>query len=162
MEKIYHCGKMLVLLILLLSASACGPADKREQIVLDIPAIAHKTQEQLLAILGQPDSSYYQKRGGRKIPVQLYQPHQIEVYFPAGKATEIVVNEPGPMWYNEASLSYFNIEPMAPNRERSKAAMKWSEVQGFKYITFFSQNIQADTVSSFRMFFNLADTASTR
>lgn len=161
MKKIYRYGKMLVVLIILLSATACRKEGNRKLVVLDIPAIAHKTPEQVQAILGQPDSSYFQKRGQKKVPVQLYQPHHIEIYYPAGKATEILVNEPAPLPYHRTSLSSFNIDPHTPEQANDNASIKWSNVRGFKHITFFSHNIQADTVSAFRIFFNLADTAST-
>lgn len=151
MEKIYGCGKMLVVLTLLLSATACREEGNRELIVLDIPAIAHKTTEQVQAILGEPDSGYFQKRGQKKVAVQLYQPHHIEIYYLAGKTTEILVNEPAPLPYHQASLASFNIAPQNPDQANDNAAIKWSNVRGFKHITFFSHNIQADTVNAFRM-----------
>lgn len=161
MKKIYRSAGMLAGFAALLSMTACEqPLAESEKIVLDIPAIANKTPEEVVAALGQPDSVYLQKRGRKKVAVQLYKPHQIEIYFPAGKASEILVNKPAPLPYHERALSSFNIEPRSPDQANDNAAIKWSNIQGFKYITFFSHQIQADTVSDFKIFFNLADTTS--
>lgn len=162
MKKIYRSAGMLAVFSALLSITACEqPFAESEKIVLDIPAIANKTPAEVMAVLGQPDSVYMQKRGQRKVAVQLYKPHGVEIYYPAGKASEILVNEPAPLPYHESALSSFNIEPRSPNQANDNASIKWSNIQGYNYITFFSHNIQADTVSEFKIFFNLADTIST-
>ncbi len=141
-------------LLAMLCSFSCSQERTTREYIMDIPMIANKTPEEVVSILGEPDSTYIQKRGSKKVPVHIYTPYKIEVYYPSGKATEVLVNKTGNLQYNENSLSFFNIKPSTPNKEKSLAAYKWSDVEGFKNITFFSDNIQADTVSSFKMFFN--------
>ncbi|AHM61624.1 hypothetical protein D770_16850 [Flammeovirgaceae bacterium 311] len=144
--------------VLLITAEGCSTNrdETDDGVVLDITSIAHKRPQEVKNLLGDPSKAYWQKSMNKRMYVQIYQPHQIEIYFPdSTQATEVVVHEPGTIPYSAEALKFFKLDVKPPSEIIPNTALKWKNYPGIQYISMLATDIQADSVITFRIYFNL-------
>lgn len=148
---------MIVRAILLLTGLillfAC---EKSQSPILDIENVVDKTPQQVEAILGRPDTSYTQTIVTKHIFTQIYKDEfDIEIMYPDGLATDIVVLNGAPKLPFEASiLNRFGLKEITPSHVLEKSYIKWKNYPGFKTINFFVTDLDsAGQVEQFRLFF---------
>lgn len=140
---------LLLGLIFLFACESRGP-------ILDIENVVDKTPQQVEAILGRPDTSYTQTIVTKHIFTQIYKDEfDIEIMYPKGLATDIVVLNGAPKLPFEASiLTRFGLKEIPPSHVRKNFYIKWKNYPGFKTINFFVTDLDsAGRVEQFRLFF---------
>jgi hypothetical protein len=124
--------------------------------VLDINSIVDKTPREVESILGAPDTSYNQLVVTKKIFTQIYNVGcEVEIMYPEGLSTDIVVLNGAPKFAFEAStITKFGLEEMPPSDVLPNAYFKWKNYPGYVTINFFATDLDsAGTVEQFNLFF---------
>lgn len=135
-------------------ACACGQKESSD-IILDVKQIANKRPEQVVKLLGEPDSTYYIRIFGRSIFCQLYKPHNIEIQYPETLATDIVIYGPHGLPFSHEALKAFNVNhKIHPNEYIEGQLWRWYDQEGFSTISLY--NTDKDTtgrILNFNIFF---------
>lgn len=138
----------------------CGCAKseiKEKDIILDIPNLIEKSPTEVVTILGEPDTVYYEQVLRKKFLVQRYRKHDIEIQYLNGKSNDIVINDPLPIEFKMESLNLLGIKPALPTEYREKEILKWKNYSGLKTINFYKvRTNSAGNIISFKIFFKAA------
>lgn len=137
--------------------SACSESKlKEESIILNIPNLIHKTPTEVVAILGKPDTVYYEQVLRKTFLVQRYKNLDLEIQYIKGKSNDIIINDPIPIEFKKESLSLFGIKPAQPTEHREKEMLKWKNYSGLKTINFYKvRTDSAGNIVSYKIFFKV-------
>lgn len=145
-----------VLFILFAGLLACEnkATSEKEGIIVDVPAIINKTPEEVVKLLGEPDSAFDQYIVTKKIFTQLYQAGVVEIQYPRGKATDIVIHNPQPLPFEPPTLAAFGVQPKGPTYFQPYEVMRWEDIPEFEMVSFYTVH-KADsvTVDNYTIFF---------
>jgi hypothetical protein len=137
-------------LCVLASIGAC------ESPVCNVEEIADKTPQEVVNILGEPDTAYTQVIVTKPIFTQIYKREfDIEIMYPDGLSTDIVVFDAAPKLPFEAGIiEKFGLQQIPPSDVVANTYIKWKNYPGYKTINFFVTDLDsAGNVEQFRLFF---------
>lgn len=134
---------------------SCSVNQKDEAgIILDIPTLINKLPSEIVNLLGEPDTIYYDQVLNKKFLVHRYVKHDIEIQYLKGKANDIIVNDPLSIEFKAESLSYFGIKPAIPTVFRENEMIKWKNYSGLKTINFYKvKKDNFGNIISFKIYF---------
>jgi hypothetical protein len=138
-----------------LTFSGCN-RNGHEAVIFDVRAIVNKTPAETEAEVGKPDSTYTLRIMGKPIFCQLYEKHQVEIQYPEMKATDIVVNGPHGLPFNQSALRAFNIDYKThhPKQYVKDRLIRWLNVEEFSAISFYNPQFDSSgNISNFTIFF---------
>lgn len=139
----------------LLILAGCA-ADKSAEIIFDASAIANKAPEDVVSILGNPDSVYVLRVLGKPIPCQYYKVYNLEIQYSDSGATDIVVYGARNLPFDQTALSAFNLDYRKhhPSDYRRGSFIRWTDFDQFSAITFYSPKKDSmNNVTSYDIFF---------
>ncbi len=142
--------RITIILCSVLSLVSC------KQIILDVEEVTDKTPEQVAKILGTPDTAYTQVIVTKPVFTQIYRREfEIEIMYPEGLSTDIVVFDAAPNLPFEAGIiEKFGLQQMPPSDVVANTYIKWKNYPGYKTINFFATDLDsAGKVEQFRLFF---------
>ena len=110
--------------LLIIAATWLGAdAVAAQDVVLDIPAIAGKSQDEVAEVLGSPSGRETTRHEGKELPKVLYRNGDVEVVYVDGKADWITLYNPLPL--RQASLARLNLPVREPTFARRGLVMRW-------------------------------------
>ena len=124
--------------------------------LLDVNSIVNKTPLEVEGILGAPDTSYTQRIVTKDIFTQIYNVGcAVEIMYPEGLSTDIVVLDGAPKFAFEAStITRFGLEEVPPSDVMPNAYIKWKNYPGYTTINFFATDLDSTgAVEQFNLFF---------
>ena len=124
--------------------------------ILEVEEVADKTPEQVAKILGKPDTAYTQVIVTKPVFTQIYRREfEIEIMYPEGLSTDIVVFDAAPNLPFEAGIiEKFGLQQIPPSDVVANTYIKWKNYPGYKTINFFVTDLDsAGNVKQFRLFF---------
>jgi len=128
-----------------------------KQTILDVEEVADKTPQQVVEILGKPDTAYTQVFVTKHVFTQIYRREfEIEIMYPDGLSTDIVVFDAAPKLPFEAGIiEKFGLQQMMPPSDVvANTYIKWKNYPGYKTINFFVTDLDSTgNVEQFRLFF---------
>lgn len=152
-----HPVRFRVIPIFLILASCQGPSRETSEtkktqpqpqpveLIVDVPAIAGKTQSEVTAVLGAPTrcETVSPARVGKSLKC-IYKGERIEVVFIADKADWITINELSAVKFSPTALDSFNLPQSNPDT-RNGNVIRWSNVNKLKEVSLFpGQGSNAD------------------
>jgi hypothetical protein len=138
-----------LLLGLAIAASCFGTVDLTAQdVVLDVPAIAGKSQEEVAAILGSPSARETTQHGGKSLPMILYRNGDVEIVYVNGKADWITLYTRLPM--QQSSLKRLNLPVGEPTWARQSVVMRWenNRIAGVRAVYIFPDYVYINVLTS--------------
>lgn len=147
--------RLSIICLPLLILAGCA-ADKSTEIIFDVGAIANKAPEDVVSILGNPDSVYVLRVLGKPIPCQYYKAHNLEIQYSDSGATDIVVYGARNLPFDQTALSAFNLDYRKhhPSDYRRGSFIRWTDFDQFSAITFYSPKKDSmNHVASYDIFF---------
>lgn len=100
--------------------------------VVDVPAIAGKTKDEVSKILGEPDSTSTVKDGEKAH----YAKGDTEIVFIAGKADWITVSGLGSLPFSPATLEALGFKAIPPSFKNANI-IRWKSVPGILEVSLF-------------------------
>ncbi len=145
-----------ILFICLLQA--CAEKDnlkEKDSILFNIPELVNKTPEQVIEILGEPDSAYTQYVVTIPVYTQWWNDKGLEIQYlePDKRSKDIVIHKAGPLPFDPSTLALFGLEPMSPTVSNPRSNLRWSDMQGFKTIHFYNRLENQNGEVNFQLFF---------
>jgi hypothetical protein len=148
-----RCAVKGVLWLLLVGLFAAGCRDQsREEVVLDVRAIANRSSSEVVAILGKPDSVYTLRMMGKVIFCQLYKDHHVEIQYAESLASDIIVYGQECLPFDQTALSFFKLDyrEQHPADYRKGSFIRWDDFREFSAISFY--NPSKDSLGNIRAF----------
>lgn len=133
--------------------AACG---KDEKLILDVRSVINKSPEEVVSILGEPDTTYTEKIPGKEIFCQRYREHNIEIQYPESLSTDIVVYGPHNLAFTQSALEAFNIryQEQHPSQYERDAVMRWYDFKEFAAISFYNvQKNPEGVITNYTIYF---------
>jgi hypothetical protein len=127
-----------------------------KQTILDVEEVADKTPQQVVKILGTPDTAYTQVFVTKPVFTQIYRREfEIEIMYPEGLSTDIVVFDAAPrLPFESGIIERFGLQHISPSDVVANTYIKWKNYPGYKTINFFVTDLDsAGNVEQFRLFF---------
>jgi hypothetical protein len=148
----------IVLLISVLLISCID--QKKADLILDVRTIINKRPQEVIKILGEPDTTYTEKILGKQIFCQRYKKHNIEIQYPYSLSTDIVIYGPHGLSFTQSALKAFNLpyQKQHPSQYEKDVLMRWYDFDEFAAISFF--NVQKDSIGridNFNIFFKVKE-----
>ena len=111
---------------------------QKQNILINIPAIAGKTQNEVSSVLGSPSLSQTvnPSRTNCPCPKNLYQAGKYEIVFMNGVADWITINSISNMKYEKESLEQLGLPVSSPTFSSSDS-LRLENVAGLKQVEFF-------------------------
>jgi hypothetical protein len=135
----------LIGLVVSMMLFACNPGDG-PGIILDIRNVVNKTPEQVVEILGEPDTTYTERILGKEIYCQKYYRNNIEIQYPESLSTDVVVYGPHGLPFTQSGLKAFDLsyQKQHPSQYEKETLMRWYDFENFEAISFY--DVQKDSV----------------
>ena len=113
------------------------PQTQEVKLIVDVPTIVGKSQDDVKAILGEPSNceTVNPSRVGPS-PKCLYKGEAIEVVFIAGKADWITINALSKLDFSPAVLGMFGFSQTTPTF-RNDNVMRWTNLPGLHEVSLF-------------------------
>lgn len=128
-----------------------------KKLILDVPKIMNRTPQEVIGVLGEPDSAFTQFIVTKVIFTQIYnRQFNVEIMYPEGLATDIVVYDPAPdLPFEPETLEHFGLSAdIAPSDTMKETYIKWKNYPGFKTINLFVTKLDSiGQVSQYLIFF---------
>jgi len=102
------------------------------KVVIDIPRIALKSKEEVVAVIGAPLECEETKHGEKCS----FAPGETEIVFIDGKADWITVSDMAAMPYSENSLAAIGLTVMPPSVLTTEP-LAWNSIDGLRAVSFF-------------------------
>jgi hypothetical protein len=146
--------------LLLAGMVACGGQQQdnlkqQRKLKLDILRIADKSPQEVIEILGEPDSSYTQYVVTIPVYTQWYGAHQLEIQYlePEKRARDIVLHSSEGVAFGPEGLEAFGLQAAAPSVNNPNN-IRWDQQQGFSIIHFYARQTNPATgQEEFMIFF---------
>lgn len=146
--------------LLLAGMVACGGQKQqnlKEQrsLKLDILSIFDKSPEEVIAVLGQPDSSYTQYVVTIPVYTQWYGEHHLEIQYlePDKRSRDIVLHQSDGVSFGPEGLKAFGLQAAIP-KVNNPNNLRWDNQQGFSIIHFYARQTNPATgEEEFKVFF---------
>jgi len=133
----------------ILAIAQLGPgALLAQEVVLDVPAIAGKSQDEVAAVLGAPSGRQTTRHSGTTLPMILYRNGNVEIVFVDGKADWITLYTRLPM--RQSSLTRLNLPVREPTWARTGVEMRWEngKVPGVQAVYIFPEYVYINVHTS--------------
>jgi len=146
--------------LLLAGMVACGGQKQqnlKEQrsLQLDVLSIADKSPEEVIEVLGQPDSSYVQYVVTIPVYTQWYGDRHLEIQYlePEKRARDIVLHSSEGVTFGPEGLKAFGLQAATPSVNNPNN-LRWDNQQGFSIINFYARQTKPETgQEEFKVFF---------
>lgn len=100
------------------------------RVVVDAPAILRHSPEEVIAILGQPDSTYTERTLSGEAFVQHFKMYDVDVQYLENKASYITVKGPHGLDFSADALAAFNAKATAePATFEDKKLIRWLKME---------------------------------
>lgn len=142
---------ILLVQLLLVSCSL-----KDQDVILDVKKIIYKTPEEVVTMLGNPDSTYTIRILNKVIFCQWYEENGIEIqYHDSGLSTDILVKGPHGLSFDPSALKAFNLDiHVPPSQFMEKELIRWYNMDEFAGISFYRvQWDEQKNVKNYTIFF---------
>ena len=127
----------IFLLLISITALTAGCNSERG-VILDVSSVVNKTPEEVIRILGTPDTTYTERILGKTIFCQRYVAHNIEIQYPESLSTDIVIYGPHGLPFTQSALKAFNIRQQHPAQYERDAVMRWYDLDKFAAVSFYN------------------------
>jgi hypothetical protein len=137
---------------------SCEQSDnlkEKDSLIFNIPELVNKTPEQVIKILGEPDSAYTQYVVTIPVYTQWYGEKGLEIQYlePEKLSKDIVIHNAGPLLFEPSTLALFGLEPTTPTISNPRSNLRWSDLQGYKTIHFYNRQEDANGDIRFQIYF---------
>ncbi len=142
-------------IVVCLCAFSCLP-DTNGRYYVDLKRIVNKRPQEVEAVMGMPDSTYWRVLMGRPVFCQLYRDEYLEIQYPGRTATDIVVSGPHGLPFDQKALGAFglNYHQQHPSDYRKNGYIRWVDFEAFSSISFYNTRLDtAGRVQTFDVFF---------
>jgi hypothetical protein len=151
--------RRLILSFITLLAFASCDTDSRK---FDVREITHKLPEEVEAIMGKPDTSYFHTVVTKRFFAQEY--HQVngkfdlEIQYIDGRSDDIIVtNLSDDHPFNPEVLSLFGLPVATPTETFENGYFKWKDFEGYHIINAYSTHLDdSGRVDEYKVFFKSA------
>jgi hypothetical protein len=142
-------------LLLFFFLTSCQKKDETD-IILDVRSVINKRPEEVIKILGEPDTTYTEMILGKSLFCQRYAKHNIEIQYPESLSTDIVIYGPHELPFTQSALKAFDIhyQKKHPSQYEKDVLMRWYDFDEFETISFY--NVQKDSsgqINNYNIFF---------
>ncbi len=120
---------------------ACAQNSKTEKHLPPLGQLANKTPDQLLELVGPPDSVFVQFVVTKQMLTHHYRgkDYLLEIQFPKGMSTDLIVVNP-PVSFDKLNLEIFGLRDSKPTEDVESAYKKWRKIEPFKIINAYVTN----------------------
>ena len=142
----------LLLFVALILLTGCNNG-RDPKLILDVASVINKTPDEVIAVLGEPDTTYIEKVVGKEIFCQRFGRHNIEIQYPELLSTDIVIYGPHDLPFTQVALKAFNVEyhQQHPSHFEHDAVMRWYDLNEFEAISFY--NVKKDATGDIDNFY---------
>lgn len=146
---IKYCFLCFCFLMVLISCKE----ETESTVLIDVQSVVNKTPAEVIATLGQPDSTYTERIAGKPLFCQLYRKHNIEIQYPDSLSTDIVIYGPHGLPFSQSALKAFKIayQKKHPSQYERDILMRWYDFDDFEAISFY--NVQKDREGQIENFY---------
>ncbi len=139
--------KTFLSLILLSLLVSCGGKEEPNDLLLNVRGVINKTPAEVEAELGAPDSTYILRVVNQEIFCQRYSEYNIEIQYPAGRSTDVVIYGPHGLPFTQSALKAFGLDysKQHPSQVEKDAVMRWYNFDEFLAISFYNVRKDIDT-----------------
>lgn len=139
--------------------AGCTPVEP-DDLVFDAPKLVAKSPEEVVELLGEPDTSYYRPFLNKRYFIQYYNQYGVEVRHLNGSVSEIIVQQPYPLKFAPETITRFGIAYTEPSEYDSLAMIMWKNIEGIKVVNFYLRGeLKPDSIEhSYHIFFNMDTT----
>ena len=137
---------------------ACTPNEKEgKNLIVNVPEIINKTPEEVVAILGKPDTAFVQNVVTLRFHTQLYyELDSLEIQYLEGTSKDIVVHKPLPLPLNKMTLKAYGLEPKEPTGNVLDEVLRWENYEGFKMVNMYAIHKDKDgKIDDYKIFFKV-------
>lgn len=113
----------IVGIIYMIVMISCKNSDS--DIIIDIDEVINKSNDEVIGILGKPDTAYWQPIFNKKVYTTVYTPYKVEFRYFNGVASDIIVRQPGDLSFHPASLARFGIPKSDPDKREPNVLLRW-------------------------------------
>lgn len=146
------CGALMILALVLYALGEASKSREREEIatgwagepVIEIPAIAGRSRDEISARYGEPDSMKTEQVNGREYPVGYYGDGAFEVVFVNGSGEWLTIWGRGRIPYSEAALPAMGLAARRPTEE-TQIGLRWENIPGILELNLFSSDVEPGT-----------------
>jgi hypothetical protein len=129
-----------------------------------IKQITNKLPEEVVEILGEPDSAYFQTVVTKRFFTQRYNQlegkYDVEIQYLSGRSNDIIITDiidDHP--YDEKVLVNFGLPEAPPTETLPNGYFKWKGFEGFHVVNVYSTHLDDSGVADdFKIFFKYKDT----
>ena len=125
-------------------------------ILIDAKEVLSKKEEEVIELLGKPDSTYYIPMLNKKIFTQLYYKgtYDIEVRYSKDRSESILINRNNDLPFSKEALVTLGIEGIGePDSCKPNLYLTWNNNRGFEKINIYSTYLAEDgTVEEFKVY----------
>ncbi|HYF67867.1 MAG TPA: hypothetical protein VD884_07020 [Ohtaekwangia sp.] len=139
--------------------TACSPVAKND-VIIDIKSIVNKNPEQVIEMLGNPDSSYNKIIFGKAYFIQQYEKlNEAEIRFLNNVAHEVIINRTHGIDFNPTSLNKFGFEEKAPSSFDTTAFYAWKNLDDIQIANMYLIGTRKtdSTKHNFKIYFRLRE-----
>lgn len=149
------CNLCLYAITFILFYSCTLNEKKGENLIVDIPEIINKTPEEVVAILGEPDTAFVQMVVTLRFHTQLYYDlDSLEIQYLDGTSKDIVVHKPLPLPLNKMTLEAFGLESKEPTDKVLDEVLRWENYEGFKMVNMYAiHKDKHSKIDDYKIFF---------
>ena len=149
MKRIMMMTGMMVIVL------AC--AHPKKDVIFNVRDLIGKDDKGVIAVLGQPDTSYYKNILGHHYFIQQYQPRETEIRHLKGHVAEVIINKPYDLPFDQHAIERYGLEATTPTSADTNAMIIWKDIPDFKSVTLFKVGTKKiDSVKTqYKIYFNL-------
>ncbi|MEN7548865.1 hypothetical protein AAG747_13165 [Rapidithrix thailandica] len=119
----------------------------KQDLVLDVKALANQSKREVHHLLGQPDSIYITPILHKKVYTELYfsEKYQVELLYSSDTTVnEIKVNNPVGLPFAPSALAKFGLpSDVKPTKQEENLTIIWNDLEGFKRVNIFTQRLDS-------------------
>ncbi|MDX2302171.1 MAG: hypothetical protein NW226_05190 [Microscillaceae bacterium] len=155
MKKIITIQRILLITLTALSAylySCNSSGTAKERMLLNVPLVINKSSEDIVDMMGKPDSIYNFGSSLGPALVHRYKRNGIEIYYVNNQAKEIIIREPKPVKFDMNYIKYIGIIPKdPPDYIIDSTVISWSNIPGYAEIALITQAVDDKNFDYFIM-----------
>ena len=132
---------LLILTATLLWCSSCA-----EQPYIDVNELAGKTPEQVITIMGEPDTTYTKNFMFRKVVYQIYRDKKAEFRYPEEGKIQTILVKNTELPFAQETIERFGLEPLPPTTVIDNTLINWKSYPTFSNVSIYSEHLTEEGI----------------
>jgi len=146
--------KLVVLFVLF---AACQ--SKKPQIIFDVSSLIGGSPNEIINVLGNPDSTYNKTILNKPYYYQQYDERDMQVRYLNDEIVDIIINKPYDLEFTPETIEKFGFRLTPPDKMDTAANIMWMDKEGLRYINLYKVGSKKpDSVTTnFKIYFNISN-----